>query len=62
MPFKEIIAVYYENHTEQINDNSDGGSMFLRNVGIHLQVHGALKPLRHFHRRENLKSHTVLYD
>jgi hypothetical protein len=34
----------------------NGESMFLRNVGIYLQVHTALQPRRHLHRRENLKS------
>jgi hypothetical protein len=38
----------------------DGGSMFLRNVGVYLQDHTALQPrrlIRHLHRRENLRSH-----
>jgi hypothetical protein len=39
------------------------GSMFLRNVGTHLQVHNALHPRKRaptFSPRENLKSHMDL--
>jgi hypothetical protein len=59
-----------------VTSPEDGGSIFLRNVGIYLQVYTALqlkrptsKPVRlhgatnhilNCHRRENLKSHTLV--
>jgi hypothetical protein len=38
-------------------DPEDEDSMFLRNIGVYLQIHKAFLP-RHLH-RENLKSHSI---
>jgi hypothetical protein len=35
-----------EEHTTSIFSSEDGNSIFLRNVGIYLQIHTASQPIR----------------
>jgi hypothetical protein len=46
--------------TRNITVPEDGGSMFLRNFGVHVQLYTALGPRRsyaHYHYRENFRCH-----